>query len=53
MAIEILQVEMRRVGEARAERLWEDANSTMTLIRPDNGGLHLDVHHSAAVERSR
>ncbi len=51
MAFEILQVAMRRIGEARGERLWEDANSTMKLIRPEDGGLHLEVHDITAVER--
>ena len=50
-AFEILQVAMRRVGEARGERLWEDANSSMKLIRPENGGLRLDVHDIVSVER--
>jgi glucosyl-3-phosphoglycerate synthase len=50
-AFEILQVAMRRIGETRGERLWEDANSTMKLIRPANGGLHLDVHDITTVER--
>ncbi len=51
MSFQILQVAMRRIGEARGERLWEDANSTMKLIRPEDGGLHLDVHDIASVER--
>jgi glucosyl-3-phosphoglycerate synthase len=51
MAFEILQVAMRRIGEARGERLWEDANSTMKLIRPEDGGLHLEVHDIPAIER--
>ena len=50
-AFEILQVAMKRVGEAHGERLWEDANATMKLIRPANGGLHLDVHDVPSVER--
>jgi glucosyl-3-phosphoglycerate synthase len=50
-AFEILQVAMRRVGEARGERLWDDANSTMKLIRPEDGGLRLDVHDIVSVER--
>jgi glucosyl-3-phosphoglycerate synthase len=50
-AFEILQVAMRRVGEARGERLWEDANSTMKLIRPDDGSLRLDVHDIVSIER--
>ena len=51
MAFEIMQVAMRRIGEARGEKLWEDANSTMKLIRPDDGSLHLEVHDIALVER--
>jgi len=51
-AFEIPQVAMKRVGDARGERLWEDANATMKLIRPgDGGGLHLDVHDVVSVER--
>ena len=50
-AFEILQVATRRVGEARGERLWEDANATMKLIRPQNGGFHLDLTDIVAVER--
>lgn len=50
-AFEILQVATRRVGEARGERLWEDANATMKLIRPQNGGFHLDLHDIVSVER--
>ena len=51
MSFEILQVAMKRIGEARGERLWEDANSTMKLIRPEDGGLHLDVHDIVSIER--
>ncbi|MEK7285295.1 MAG: glucosyl-3-phosphoglycerate synthase, partial [Chloroflexota bacterium] len=52
MAFEILQVALRRVGEARGERLWEDANSTMKLIAPDREGrLHLDLQDITAIER--
>ncbi|MGH2379098.1 MAG: glucosyl-3-phosphoglycerate synthase [Candidatus Limnocylindria bacterium] len=51
MSFEILQVALRRVGEARGERLWEDANSTMKLITPEDGRLHLELHDIAAVER--
>ncbi|MBI2324376.1 MAG: glucosyl-3-phosphoglycerate synthase [Chloroflexi bacterium] len=50
-AFEILQVATRRVGEARGERLWEDANATMKLIRPQNGGFRLDLHDIVSVER--
>lgn len=51
MSFEILQVALRRVGEARGERLWEDANSTMKLITPENGRLHLELHDITTVER--
>jgi glucosyl-3-phosphoglycerate synthase len=51
MSFEILQVALRRVGEARGERLWEDANSTMKLITPEDGRLHLELHDITTVER--
>ncbi|MBI2773513.1 MAG: glucosyl-3-phosphoglycerate synthase [Chloroflexi bacterium] len=50
-SFEILQVALRRIGEARGERLWEDANSTMKLIRPRNGRLRLELHDIVSVER--
>jgi glucosyl-3-phosphoglycerate synthase len=41
MSFEILQVALKRVGEARGVQ-WEDANSTMKLISPtDDGHFHL------------
>ena len=51
MSFEILQVALRRVGEARGERLWEDANSTMKLIKPEDGRLHLELHDITTIER--
>ena len=52
MSFEILQVALRRVGEARGERLWEDANSTIKLISAAAAGrFHLEVHDIVAVER--
>ncbi|HET8567509.1 MAG TPA: glucosyl-3-phosphoglycerate synthase [Candidatus Limnocylindria bacterium] len=50
MSFEILQVALRRVGEVRGLS-WEDANATMKLILPDNGGFRLDVVDIAPVER--
>ncbi|MFN2519491.1 MAG: glucosyl-3-phosphoglycerate synthase [Candidatus Limnocylindria bacterium] len=52
MSFEILQVALRRVGEARGERLLEDANATMKLISDDDGGqFHLELQDIAAIER--
>ncbi len=52
MSFEILQVALRRVGEARGERLWEEANSTMKLISDDDGGqFHLELQDITAIER--
>nr|MDP9281841.1 glucosyl-3-phosphoglycerate synthase [Chloroflexota bacterium] len=38
MSFEILQVALRRVGEAHGERLWDEANSSIKLITPEPGG---------------
>ena len=52
MSFEILQVALRRVGEARGERLLEDANATMKLISDDDGGqFHLELQDIVAIER--
>ncbi len=52
MSFEILQVALKRVGEAHGQRLWEDANATIKLITPqDGGGLHLEMHDISATER--
>ena len=51
MSFEILQVALRRVGEAHGERFVEEANSTLKLITPHGGGLHLEVFDIGAVER--
>jgi len=51
MSFEILQVALKRVSEARGV-LWEDANSTMKLISPEDGDrFHLALEDIAAVER--
>ena len=52
MSFEILQVALRRVGEAHGERLWDEANSSIKLITPEDGGkLHLEMHDIIATER--
>lgn len=51
MSFEILQVALRRVGEAHGEHLWEEANSSLKLITAESGRLHLELHDIAAVER--
>jgi nucleotide-binding universal stress UspA family protein len=52
MSFEILQVALRRVGEAHGERLWDEANSSIKLITPQEGGkLHLEMHDIIATER--
>jgi len=52
MSFEILQVALRRVGEAHGERLWDEANSSIKLITPEEGGkLHLEMHDIIATER--
>ena len=45
MSFQILQVALKRVGEAHGERIWEDANATLKLITQTEGGkLHLEMH---------
>ena len=51
MSFEILQVALRRVGEAHGERLWEEANSSLKLITAQEGRLHLELHDIGANER--
>jgi nucleotide-binding universal stress UspA family protein len=52
MSFEILQVALRRVGEAHGERLWDEANSSIKLITPEEGGrMHLEMHDIVATER--
>jgi glucosyl-3-phosphoglycerate synthase len=51
MSFEILQVALRRVGEAHGERLWEEANSSLKLITNQEGRLHLELHDIGANER--
>ena len=51
MAFQILQVGLRRVGEAHGERLLEEANSSLKLITTEDGRLHLELHDIQTVER--
>jgi nucleotide-binding universal stress UspA family protein len=52
MSFEIMQVALKRVGEARGERLLEEANLTMKLISDaPQGRFHLALEDIAAVER--
>jgi glucosyl-3-phosphoglycerate synthase len=51
MSFEILQVALRRVGEAHGERLWEEANSSLKLITTEADRMHLELHDIVAVER--
>jgi glucosyl-3-phosphoglycerate synthase len=52
MSFEILQVALKRVGDAHSTNLLEEANFTMKLIAGAGGGkLHLEVHDIVDVER--
>ncbi len=51
MSFQILQVALKRVGEAHGERIWEEANATLKLITQSEGGkLHLEMHDIAIGE---
>src|SRR5213083_2395965 len=51
MSFEILQVALKRVGEAHGQRIWEEANATLKLITQTEGGkLHLEMHDIAIGE---
>ncbi len=51
MSFEILQVAMKRLGDARGESLLDAANLTMKLISPTAEGFHLEVQDVSIVER--
>ncbi len=51
MSFEILQVALRRVGESHGERFVEEANSTLKLVTPQGGRLHLEVYDIGVTER--
>jgi glucosyl-3-phosphoglycerate synthase len=51
MSFEVLQVAMKRVGEAHGTNLLEEANFTMKLIAAGGSKLHLEVHDIIDVER--
>ncbi len=51
MSFQILQVALKRVGEAHGERIWEEANATLKLITQGEGGkLRLEMHDISAAE---
>ena len=51
MSFQILQVALKRVGEAHAERIWEEANATLKLITQAEGGrLRLEMHDISIAE---
>jgi len=51
MSFEVLQVAIKRIGEARGANLLEEANFTMKLIAAGGGKLHLEMHDIIDVER--
>src|SRR2546425_624060 len=51
MSFEVLQVALKRVGEAQNTNLLEEANFTMKLIAASGGKLHLELHDIIDVER--
>src|SRR5216117_615007 len=50
-SFEVLQVALKRVGEAHNTNLLEEANFTMKLIAASGGKLHLQMHDIIDVER--
>src|SRR5213593_2245780 len=51
MSFEVLQVAIKRLGEAHGTNLLEEANYTMKLIATRGGKLHLEMHDIIDVER--
>ena len=51
MSFEVLQVAIKRIGEAHGTNLLEEANFTMKLIAASGGKLHLEMHDILDVER--
>src|SRR5437773_7301933 len=51
MSFEVLQVALKRVGEAHNTNLLEEANFTMKLIAAGGGKLHLEMHDIIDIER--
>jgi glucosyl-3-phosphoglycerate synthase len=51
MSFEVLQVAIKRVGEAHGTNLLEEANFTMKLIAAGGDRLHLEMHDIIDVER--
>src|SRR5947207_3118616 len=51
MSFEVLQVAIKRLGEAHGTNLLEEANFTMKLIAAGGGKLHLEMHDIIDIER--
>jgi nucleotide-binding universal stress UspA family protein len=51
MSFEVLQVAIKRLGEAHGTNLLEEANFTMKQIAASGGKLHLEMHDILDVER--
>jgi glucosyl-3-phosphoglycerate synthase len=51
MSFALLQVALKRVGEATGRAIWEEANSSLKLIRAERGRYRLDVQEIAEIER--
>src|SRR2546429_101191 len=51
MSFEVLQVAIKRVGEAHGTNLLDEANFTMKLIAAGAGKLHLEMHDIIDIER--
>ncbi|TMD60701.1 MAG: glucosyl-3-phosphoglycerate synthase [Chloroflexi bacterium] len=51
MSFALLQVVLKRVGESTGRAIWEEANSSLKLIRGDRGRYRLDVQEIVEGER--
>ncbi|OLC56322.1 MAG: glucosyl-3-phosphoglycerate synthase [Chloroflexi bacterium 13_1_40CM_4_68_4] len=51
MSFALLQVALKRVGESTGRAIWEEANSSLKLIRGERGRYRLDVQEIVEVER--
>ena len=51
MSFALLQVALKRVGESAGRPIWEEANSSLKLIRGERGRYRLDVQEIVEIER--
>ncbi|HKW78582.1 MAG TPA: glucosyl-3-phosphoglycerate synthase [Candidatus Limnocylindria bacterium] len=51
MSFALLQVALKRVGESTGRAIWEEANSSLKLIREDRGRYRLAVQEIVELER--